>query len=272
MLTVSSTADPVSLTAGTLRYEVNQANIDARAGISDTISFSAASPNLSGLAINLLQGQLELGQGGAGSGKITIDGSSLSSPITINGSSPNRVFLVDFGVQAVLNDLIITNGSVAADGGGIDNAGTLTLSNSTVSNNQSTGVNFSSPYGGGGVANEATGVLTITATTITGNSAADTGGGVLNVGSMTVQNSTISNNTNLANGFGPGGIDLEGGFATIQNTTVTGNQSISSDSGGGIGVYIGDFSNSDTASISDSTISGNTSSGSSGGGLDVGLG
>ena len=39
-ISLTSTSDPGSLTAGTLRYAINEASTDAAAGTSDTITFS----------------------------------------------------------------------------------------------------------------------------------------------------------------------------------------------------------------------------------------
>lgn len=71
ILTVSSAADPDTLTAGTLRYAVSQADTDAAAGVSDTIEFASA---LDGQTITLSQGTLSLN--GAGTGTITIKGAN----------------------------------------------------------------------------------------------------------------------------------------------------------------------------------------------------
>src|SRR5271163_4752163 len=68
-LTVTSLLDPATLTAGTLRYAVNQANTDAAQGISDTIVFNTT--QMGGSTITLQQGQLLLG---GVSGTITING------------------------------------------------------------------------------------------------------------------------------------------------------------------------------------------------------
>lgn len=111
-----------------LREAIAQANIDALAGTSDTITFS---PALGSQTISLTQGQLEFS--GAGSGVITIDGSSLSSPVTIDAHFESRIFQIDVGVHVVLTHLNLQNGIVRNDNGGaIFNAGVLTVSNSNI--------------------------------------------------------------------------------------------------------------------------------------------
>ena len=87
------------------------------------------------------------------------------------------------GVTATLTGLTISGGS-AVDGGGIDNAGTLTLTNSAIDNNSAT-------LQGGGIDNA--GTLTLSNSTIDNNSAG-AGGGIDNSGALTVTNCTIADN------------------------------------------------------------------------------
>ena len=56
----------------------------------------------------------------------------------IDGGGLDRVFDVLSGVNAELRSLTIRNGSVAGNGGGLRNAGTLTLSHCIVSGNTAT--------------------------------------------------------------------------------------------------------------------------------------
>jgi hypothetical protein len=102
-------------------------------------------------------------------------------------------------------------------GGGINNRGTLTISNNTISEN--------SAFNGGGIYNS--GTLTITNSTINNNSAAF-GSGIVNTGTLTLTNSTVSDNQA---GFG-GGIGNVAGTLTLINVTVSRN--IVTGSGGGI--------------------------------------
>src|SRR5208282_4963762 len=104
-LVVNNPTDSVVAAELSLRQAVAQANTDAAAGVSDTITFD---PSLGGQTITLTQGQLELS--GAGTGTITIDGSSPSMPITISGQG-SRLFQIDSGVQALLSNLTLDDGS-----------------------------------------------------------------------------------------------------------------------------------------------------------------
>ncbi len=126
---------------------------------------------------------------------------------------------------ATLTGITIQNGRPSSYGGGILNLGMLTLSRSTLANNQSSG---------------------------------SVGGGVLSVGSLTISESTIRGNSTAAeaNGFG-GGIVVSSGTAYVVASTISGN---SSGIGGGIFV-----SNGAQLNVVNSTISGNFSSGDGGG-------
>ena len=75
-LMVISAADPVALTAGTLRYAVNQANTDAGNGQADTIVFNTTLMQTN--TISLLQGPISLSGAGA---IITINGAARSRSV-----------------------------------------------------------------------------------------------------------------------------------------------------------------------------------------------
>ena len=137
------------------------------------------------------------------------------------------------------------------EGGGIYNdVGTVTITNSVVSNN-SAGVSVEFPVGtGGGISNY--GTLTITNSTITSNQVELIGGGIANAGPLTITNSTIIGNSANAQHDGQpygrgGGIS---GSVTLTNSTLSGNYA--NLSGGGI---------NGGGSIANSTISGNNGGG-----------
>lgn len=125
-----------------------------------------------------------------------------------------------------LNNSTISNNTSTSSGGAIGNVGTAAINNSTVSGN-SGGTN------GGAVANES-GTLTITNSLLTNNSAfsSGAGGGISNFGSLTVINSTLSGNSG-----GRGGGISNRGTATVFNSTLSGNSSINGFSGGGGGIF-----------------------------------
>jgi hypothetical protein len=121
---------------------------------------------------------------------------------------------------------------------------------------------------GGGIMND--GTLTLENCVVT-NNVADGGGGIWNRGALTIINSTISNNT--AEGIvsppsirfwcgAGGGIKCESGTLALINSTVSGNQSGIGSRGFSGGVHVGCGC---TAVFTNSTISGNRSVADSGG-------
>jgi hypothetical protein len=132
------------------------------------------------------------------------------------------------------------SGSLDTLGGGIlNNGGTVTVTSSTISGN-------SADLAGGGILNNG-GTVTVTGSTISGNSASSFGGGISNNGgTLIVINSTISGNSSADDG---GGILNYNGTVIVTGSTISGN---SADlAGGGIG-------NFGIATITNSTISGNS--------------
>lgn len=115
-----------------------------------------------------------------------------------------------------LQNLTITGGSK----GGIVNAENLELINSNIARNIADS--------GGGIVNS--GTLTVNKSSIYGNSSKGDGGGILNSGELTITNSTIANN--IATETGGAINNTSSGNLTIKNTTITDNQA--EESGGGI--------------------------------------
>ena len=137
------------------------------------------------------------------------------------------MFQVDSGVTATISGLTISGGSSTGNGGGIDNSGTLTISDSSVANNQVTGFSGN----GGGIYNG--GTLTISDSSVTNNQAAESyfyygGGGIYNNGTLTISDSSVSDNSDTAGG---GGI-FNNGVVTINQSQITANAS--NGSGGGL--------------------------------------
>jgi hypothetical protein len=220
---------------------------------------------------------------------LTIDGSAVPG-LAINGGYESRVFRVDGGyfdnefifVDVTLKSLVIeygmppgnlnfapTGGGIfsrgnlilegctiannAADGGGggiMNGGGNLTLIDSSVTNNFATNA-FSS---GGGIGN--VGTLTLNHTLISGNSSSSSGG-ISNSGAMTLIDSTISSNT--ANNGNGGGI-ANGGTMTLIGSTISNNKA--SADGGGVAT-----SSFRRVAIISSKISGNIATAGSGGGI-----
>ncbi|MEO0853172.1 MAG: choice-of-anchor Q domain-containing protein, partial [Cyanobacteria bacterium J06648_11] len=170
--------------------------------------------------------------------------------VTIDANLQSRVFNIDDGDAGVLSQvaidgLTLTRGSTSVlagdgSGGGIRNAESIALSNSSVSNN----IAFSA----GGIANLRGASLTLVSSTLSGNSSTSFGGGINNLGSLEIVNSTLSGNSSSTAG---GGISAASNTVTeIRNSTLVGN---TANAGGGIQSFAGS-----TVIVSSSLISGNT--------------
>jgi hypothetical protein len=176
--------------------------------------------------------------------------------LTISGGHAVRVLSVASGASLTLDAITVANGGIPdvlgsdlLDGGGIYNAGALTVANSTVSGNTAGRGNSSGvgTDGGGGIFNS--GVLTITNSTLSGNTAGH-GGAVFNSGTATVAHTTVSGNGGTFFPVAGGGI-VNTGTLSVTDSTVTSNAAFGF--GGGI-------ANSGALSVSDSTLSENRTS------------
>ncbi|MCA3748338.1 MAG: CSLREA domain-containing protein [Rubrobacter sp.] len=185
------------------------------------------------------------------SGEVKIQGAGAATTTVSAAGLNDRVFHVLDGAGATISGLTLSGGSPPYDnrtygrGGGIYNGGTLTLTNSTVSGNTSS--SFGGSSFGGGIFN--VGTLTLTNSTVSGNETSGYGGGIANGGTLTLDGSTVSDNS--ANNDG-GGISDYGGTLTLTNSTVSGNTSRRH--AGGIQNLFG------TLTLTNSTVSDNSAS------------
>lgn len=196
--------------SGSLRAAITSANADASATNSSPhfISFDIFGGGTISLASSLP----------ALNNHITINGQA--EQITISGGTGIRGFFINAGKTVLIHNLIIRDGKLTNEfGGGISNAGDLTLEYCTITDNNVSGASSQ----GGGISNSGTGTIDMTNCTVSDNLSTNTGGGIVNYGSLNIVNSTIANN----NGLDGGGIASYNGLVMI-NCTVTNN------SGGGI--------------------------------------
>jgi hypothetical protein len=136
--------------------------------------------------------------------------------VTVDAAGSGSVLTVAAGHAVSVVGLKLTNGA-ASNGGGIDNSGTLSLSDVLVIGNHAIGEQSTEGSGlGGGIFND--GPLTIDNTVIGRNTASASGGGIANNGLLTLTNSSVNHNT-AADGQG-GGIFNEGGNVTLLNSSV----------------------------------------------------
>jgi hypothetical protein len=172
------------------------------------------------------------------------------------------------GTLTIDNCIIRYNSSIRflfseGAGGGVYNNGrsgsaTLTVTNSTISNNQAEGA-------GGGIYNngiEGSAMLTINNCSLSGNSAG-TGGGMYNAasvgsGTISITNSTLRNNSAIGSGGGIANYAADpvgSAVLTITNSTLTENYS---DFSGGAIQNRGDGHGTATLTINNGTFSGNS--------------
>jgi len=265
----------------TLRAAIQQAN--ATAGL-DTITFSVnGTINLSGALPDI---STSMTISGPGSGLLTVRRDT---------GGAYRIFRVTSGTTVGISGLTVSNGktvdgapastfaSSGEGGGGISNAGTLTLTGCVITGNATGnggagGGGLSNGYGGsggpgGGVYN--TGTLKMTDCTVTSNHTGDGGpgtysdggggggGGIGNYqGAVTLTNCVISGNntgtgpTGGARGYGGpgGGIYSDAGSLNIAGTVISNNVTGSGFGGGGSGgsgggLYSGGATSVGTASV-----------------------
>ena len=184
-------------------------NVNAGAGLGDTITVPAGTYVITGATADNANISGDLDI----SKTVTITGSGQASTI-IDGGLIDRVFHITANVPVTFDGVTIQNAKTTAQGGGIWANSALTLTNSTVTGNTASW--------GGGIFNGSAGTMAISNTTINQNTASTSGAGAIgNRGALTITDSTISGNKCAANGgaivsFAPGNI-------TIETSTFSGN-------------------------------------------------
>ena len=144
---------------------------------------------------------------------------------------PVKIYYHPVGIAPVtIENSIIRDNS----GPGVDNnSGTVTIVNSTLTGNHNP-ADQDSGYGGGisTYGGKLPGYVSVSNSTISGNSAFYSGGGISSgFSGLTIVNSTISGNATGDPDYGYGGGIASSGHAVIANSTLSGN---SAASGGGI--------------------------------------
>ncbi|MEM7112380.1 MAG: choice-of-anchor Q domain-containing protein [Chloroflexota bacterium] len=155
-------------------------------------------------------------QGGYDPDNWLADPSARTQPTILDADETGRVVKIADAATVTLSRLTIMGGTISGSsvrGGGIHNAGTLTLEYSMIDDNDSAGA--------GGLFNS--GTATVRQSTFRNNSATTgSGGGLYNgsEGTLTVSNSTLSGNTAVWNGSA---LINRGGDATLVNNTIVNN-------------------------------------------------
>ena len=224
---------------GTLRAAILKANNDMHDlggrthkdtikfahAVHGTISLQSALPELSG----------HFAIAGPGASVLTVHGNGST------GITGFRIFTVATGAVISISGLDITGGSSAQGGGGIENAGTLSLADVAIHGNSVVGI------GSGPVA-------------------ANSGGGIENTGTLSITNSSLYNNSAMGSTTGTGNAGYGGGIANTGTLSVANSMfnANSATNGGGI-------MNSGSLSLTNCLLSNDTASGGaqcSGGGID----
>lgn len=177
----------------------------------------------------------QLGAGIYNAGNMLINGGTFdSNKATISGGgiyNTKSGAALNSGVLEARNSTFKTNQAISADGGGIYNAtGTaLTLDNDTFSNNNQAG-GF-----GGGIYNRSGASVTVTTSLINNGTAVKAGGGIANFGTIVSMDNTLIQGNKTTSSTGAGGGVFNVGTANITNTTIKSN----STAGQGGGIYNG---------------------------------
>ncbi len=198
---------------------------------------------------------------GAGSLRQAItDANAAAGPHTIDmsGITGDTIVLAS-NLPGLTEDAELMGSDVTLDGDGsfacLSSTYALSVSDMTVTN--CTGTYYGGYYQGGGILG--VGGLTITNTTVSGNSAYQ-GGGVFASGGLEMTNSTVSGNTADIGG----GVIVTGGSTTITDSTISGNTATTGPIGG-IYAYADHGYANDSITVSGSTISGNAAATAGGG-------
>jgi len=165
---------------------------------------------------------------------LTIVGSGPRTTIIDGGGAATVVIVSHTGAHVRLSGLTIRNGlGVSQGGGGIYNVGTLTITETSVSGNSSNDSVTAAAGLGGGIYNA--GTLTVIQSTVRANSvtryrmnASAFGAGIYNIGKLIITNSTLSGNQ--AADIWPAGVTYGGGIANIGGTVMISNSTISNNS------------------------------------------
>lgn len=269
----------------------------------DEINFDSS---LAGQSIGLTQGQLTIDKDltitGLGASLLNIDanaqpptnrrvfevapGTTVSiSKLTIRGGSAFVVFgpggggILNYG-NLTVGDCSIENNNAVGIGGGIANWGYLSVIRTTVKNNHANIVSFPRiSTQGGGIYNVGNGVLVVTKSAITGNTATApdpesfcpppvctggaVGGGVLNLGTLTLEGSTVANNKADVVGFGGGIANF--GTISVTGSTISANVATGSVIPGhellGAGGGLGNSTSGNGGTIKNTILTGNSADG-----------
>jgi hypothetical protein len=170
-----------------------------------------------------------------------------------------------------------------ASGGGIANSGTLTLTDTRVTDNAVGSASITSHAGGGGISNGGPGALTLIHCVVSDNRAAVSapngrftdGGGITSIGVLMLEDSSVNRNTSSVSASVPsffpfdveqeanaGGIHLaQGSSTTIKRSRISGNTAISSNTAGDVEAESGGIDSDGSLLLIESSVDHNTAMG-----------
>jgi CSLREA domain-containing protein len=227
---VDSTADAVDATIGDGICATAAGKCSLRAAIQE-VNVTPDKDN----TITLPPGTYSLTQTGAGEDAATTGDLDMVNDLVLMGTGSgeviisgrgDRVFDILAPATVTISGVIIENGDAHNGtgqpdvGGGIRNAGTLTLTSVAITSNMA--------LDGGGLANVDSGSATLTNVTISGNLASRDGGGIANSsknGSLSLLNVTVSTNSSGSQGHGIQNL----GSGNLENTIVANGDVVNGD-------------------------------------------
>jgi hypothetical protein len=235
----------------------------ANAASGDTILFSH---RLEGQTITLTSGQLALTK------DLSIVGLG-ANDLAVSGNAASRILAIASGTNVSVSGLTLTEG-LSDQGGGIDNAGTLTLDHCAVTANVAQGDSTTTGQGGA-VFNEPGATLKITQSLFRGNQVSGGmlgigfGGGLMNFGTATITGSRFSANQAAGGGsaYGAGGAIANQNGANLAISGCTFDSNVASTGqgffavGGAIDNDNGIYPQGAAISVTDSTFTGNQAQG-----------
>ena len=216
----------------------------------DTITFDASV--FTGGANSLLrltQGELEV------TDSLTIDASDATDVVITGDANGDDVLLDGTFITDVSDTDVLPDNSRVINF--TDGSGDLTLTDLTLTG----GFNRTGSRSGGGIVFDSNGALTLNQSAVSGNRTGDSiffeggaGAGIYSrVGNVSLNNSTVSDNTSIGRFTSGGGIFAEEGSLFLNNSTVSRNTTTSIDGWGG-----GIFARSSEVTLVNSTLSGNS--------------
>ncbi|MCA9017191.1 MAG: hypothetical protein KDA77_17800, partial [Planctomycetaceae bacterium] len=170
-------------------------------------------------------------------GMLTITGSSIFSNTTGSASDGGGVYATET-TTSITDSTFHINRSSGSGGGLSQNSGTLSVRNSTFSENEAL-------FGNGGGIYTGANTVTVVNSTISGNTASQNGGGIYFVDHVYFASGTIDNSTIAANhaDMNGGGLHFENIFEKVAaNNTIIADNTAAGSGADGFGALLGSYS------------------------------